>query len=509
MKDLMFPLWVIIDILVFLAAVSLWIAAPEHTTLNMSLTFFAFSLGIILGYSKLSEIKIFIRSHYFKKLSYHLINVALIICIIGLINYLGNKNYKEFDLTSQKRNSLTEQSKKVLVMVKSPLKMTIFAKREEWQGMLNLLKLYEAASKNIQLEAVDTDVRPDLVKAHSISQNGTVLIQYNNKESKFIITDELSVTNALLKALREKPLVLYMLSGHQELSCEDTSQEGLSILCEKLNSLNYEVKNLDLVKSNKIPADAAAILILGPTQGYLKQEIDEIEAYLSKGGSLFLALAPAFKADLYDNLVVLGRPFGLELGHDIVIDRLSTVQGAEATIPIVTDYDQDNPITADFNLRTIFPLSASVRTIPGNDNAEILARTSPFPGSWAETDLKGVTEGKAIYNENKDTKGPIGLLGVGEKVIQGIDSRFVLLGSSSFLINAYQGQSGNTILFLNAASWLVNDEGIISFNRPGLEEYPVILSSAHLQMIFVISILLIPIVFFGSAIFVYRRRRLL
>jgi ABC-type uncharacterized transport system involved in gliding motility auxiliary subunit len=156
-------------------------------------------------------------------------------------------------------------------------------------------------------------------------------------------------------------------------------------------------------------------------------------------------------------------------------------------------------------------LSSSVSLIEGNDAATLIAFTSSFPGSWAEKNLKGIASGKAEYKENEDIKGPIGLLGIGERVGANAekDSRFVLLGSSSFLINAYQNQSGNTTLFLNTVSWLVNDEGIISFNRPGIEEYPVILSSQHIQMIFVIAILLVPILFFGCAIFIYRRRRLL
>jgi ABC-type uncharacterized transport system involved in gliding motility auxiliary subunit len=152
-----------------------------------------------------------------------------------------------------------------------------------------------------------------------------------------------------------------------------------------------------------------------------------------------------------------------------------------------------------------------VSIIQGNDAATILASTSSFPGSWAETDLKGITSGKAEFKEKEDTKGPIGLIGVGERVGSEAnkDSRFVLLGSSSFLINAYQAQSGNSALFLNTVSWLIKDEGIISFNRPGVEEYPLILSAQHIQMIFVIAILLVPIIFFGCAIFIYRRRRLL
>jgi ABC-type uncharacterized transport system involved in gliding motility auxiliary subunit len=508
MKNWLFPLWVIIDVLIFLAVISLWIAAPEFKTLNIGLTVFAFALGFLLLFAKFEEIKVFVRSHYFEKVLYHSINVLLVISILGVINYLGNKNFKEFDLTNEKRNSLTDQTTKVVEMVQKPLKMTVYAKREEWGPMLNLLKLYEAKNLKIDIEAIDTDLRPDLVKSKGIAQNGTVFIDYEGKETSFIIIDELSVTNAIMKAVRYEKIVMYFVTGHQELSCLETSPEGISFLCEQLKSQNYEVKEIDLSKVMKIPGDATAVFVLGPISGFLKQEVEIINDYLKDGGSLFLALAPAFKSELYDNLIGLVKPFGLDLGKDVVVDRLSTVQGAEATIPIVNKYETQHPITEGFSLRTIFPLSSSVRVVPGNDMAQILAYTSPFPGSWAESNLKGITEGKALFEEGKDLKGPIGLLGVAEGTGKST-SRITLLGSSSFLVNAYQSQSGNTTLFLNTVSWMVNDEGIISFNRPGIEEFPVILSAQHLQMIFVISILVVPIVFFGAAIFVYRRRRLL
>lgn len=509
MKNWLFPLWVILDILIFLAATSLWIAAPEFQTLNIALTVFALALGLLLLFIKFEEIKVFVRSKYFEKVLLHTINVILVFSILGLVNYLGNKNFKEFDLTREKRNSLTDQSMKVTEMIKSPLKLTLFAKREEWGPILNLLRLYQGANKKISLDAVDTDLRPDLVKANNITQNGTVTIDYDNKHSQFVIMDELSVTNALLKALRTEKVTLYFVTGHQELSCTESSPEGISIICEKLRDQNYEVKDIDLTKVQSIPKDASAVFVLGPISGFLKSEADILKSYVDGGGSLFLALAPAFKSEVYDNLVALVEPFGLTMGKDVVIDRLSTVQGAEATIPIISKYSPSHAITREFNMRTIFPLSSSVKTITGKDDtAEILAETSPFPGSWAETNLKGVSQGKAGFNEKEDQKGPVGLLGVAEGT-KSSTTRVALLGSSSFLVNAYQTQSGNTNLLLNTVSWMVNDEGIISFNRPGLEEEPVILSAQHLQMIFVISILVVPIVFFGAAIFIYRRRRLL
>lgn len=509
MKSWLFPLWVIIDLLLFVSVLSLWITAPEHLTLNIGLTVFSLALGLVLLLMRREQVKIFVTSTYFKKVALHGTNVLLVLSILALVNYLGNKNFKEFDMTKENRNSLTDQTSKVLEMVKSPLTITVFSRREEWQGILTILKLYEAKNQNIKLSAIDTDLRPDLVKQKGIAQNGTVVISYEGKESQFVVTDELSITNALLKALRSEKIVLYFVTGHDELSCGLKNPEGISIICERLQSQNYEVRTLNLTQTKEVPQDASAVFVLGPTSAFLDHEVNQLKAYLARGGSMFLSLAPAFKANLYQNLIALAAPYGLTMGKDIVIDRLSTVQGAEATIPIVNTYDPEHPVTMGFTQRTIFPLSASVQTLPGNDIAELLALTSSFPGSWAETDLRGVTEGKAAYKEGEDLKGPVGLLGVGESTDDTKASRFVLLGSSSFLINAHQPQSGNSTLFLNSVSWLINDEGIISFNRPGLVEDPVILSAQHLQMIFVISIFLVPLVFFGSAIFIYRRRRLL
>src|SRR5690606_12428582 len=112
MKNWLFPLWVIIDVLIFVAAISSWIAAPEFKTLNVSMTVFAFALAILLISVKFKEFKSFISSKYFHKVLFHSVNVFLVIAIVGLLNYLGNKNFKEFDLTKEKRNSLTEQTMK-------------------------------------------------------------------------------------------------------------------------------------------------------------------------------------------------------------------------------------------------------------------------------------------------------------------------------------------------------------------------------------------------------------
>ena len=130
------------------------------------------------------------------------------------------------------------------------------------------------------------------------------------------------------RRVRPDTIVLYFTTGHDELNCENSTPEGLSSLCEKLHSQNYEIRPIDLAQSKAIPRDATAVFILGLSTGFLDQESAMVEKYLNEGGSVFLALAPtAFKSEMYKNLTKLATPFGLKLGNDVVIDRLSTVGG--------------------------------------------------------------------------------------------------------------------------------------------------------------------------------------
>ena len=99
MKNWLFPLWVIIDVLFALVCVSLWIAAPEYLVLNLSLTSFTIALTGVLLVIRIGDVSTFVKSHYFRSLFTAGINVVLVFSILGVVNYLGNKNYREFDLT--------------------------------------------------------------------------------------------------------------------------------------------------------------------------------------------------------------------------------------------------------------------------------------------------------------------------------------------------------------------------------------------------------------------------
>ena len=165
-----------------------------------------------------------------------------------------------------------------------------------------------------------------------------------------------------------------------------------------------------------------------------------------------------------------------------------------------------------FKARTLFPLVSALKiSNPLYENVVIheLVQTSTFPGSFAETNFKALEIGQANYKEKEDLPGPLTLVAVAERLstdVNHMDTRIAVVGSGLIFTNVYSGQVGNLDLMINISKWLVHEEGLISLNRPQTKKTPIILSALHLHAIFYLAIVIIPLLFGLSAIFIFWRR---
>ena len=79
-----------------------------------------------------------------------------------------------------------------------------------------------------------------------------------------------------------------------------------------------EARNLSV--EGRVPEDAAALVIAGPTRDFTKEEADAVQAYLEKGGKVFVALDPSGeKGDLL-NLKGVLKNWGIGVNDDLVLD---------------------------------------------------------------------------------------------------------------------------------------------------------------------------------------------
>jgi len=226
---------------------------------------------------------------------------------------------------------------------------------------------------------------------------------------------------------------------------------------------------------------------------------------LERGGNLLVLMDPV-QAGEGKNLQKFLQGYGIRLGEDVVVDKLSKLFGADYLIPLVTEY-KPHPITRGFRLASFFPVARSVRKnsdVPKDFEVVEFAWTGV--GSWAETNLKDLSEGKAEFDAKHDEKGPLPVAAAVTTV--GEPSRLVVFGDSDFVTNHHLNLSGNRDLFFNAVAWLAGDEFAIAI-RPRLRKVtPLYLTERDQKLLFYVSVLGFPLSFLlgGTFLFFWRRQ---
>ena len=312
------------------------------------------------------------------------------------------------------------------------------------------------------------------------------------------------MTNLILDAQKKDRIKIYYTTGHKELSRFEENQNSAKFFYDVIAKSNYILSPIDLMKSAEVPTEADLLILLAPKSGFLPQEIESLKKFKQRGGNFLIFLSPLFFDENLSDLFKFVASFGVEFENKLALDRLATMQGLDASVPIITNYEAHS-ITKDFQGRTLFPISASLKKMK-KENVEVktIIKTSAFPASWAESDLENINKGKVFFNADSDSKGPINLMMT--SVDKNYNSKAVFVSSAGIISNAYKSQSPNFNLLLNSIVWLTDDEGIISLNRPGLSEEIIILSASELSLIFYFSILFLPFVFFAVGIWTYRKR---
>src|SRR3970282_2713876 len=98
------------------------------------------------------------------------------------------------------------------------------------------------------------------------------------------------LTNALVKATSSDKPVVYVVKGHGERDLSSAERTGLSQAKEQMEKANYTVKELELARQGKVPADAAVVIAPGPKHDLLPPELSGLDAYIAQGGrGLFMA----------------------------------------------------------------------------------------------------------------------------------------------------------------------------------------------------------------------------
>ncbi|HUG38079.1 MAG TPA: DUF4350 domain-containing protein [Candidatus Limnocylindrales bacterium] len=463
--------------------------------------------------------------------------ILLALGVAVFANALSFRHHTRWDLTENRRHSVSPQTISVLRSLKAPVEAIAFF-RSDTPGKKtaeDLLKQYASYSNGkLTWRMEDPDRAPGLAKRYGVETYGTVVLERTDtgaaKSEKILDAEEEKLTNGLVKVTREGKRVVYFLKGHGELDIANSDRAGLSQAKEQIERANYEVKEMTLARDPKVPEDAGIVVVAGPRTDLLPPETEALDAYVGRGGKLLFMLTP-FQGDGLGKYLA---SYGFDVGDDLVVEvnPIGRLFGVGPEVPVVSQYES-HPITRELgSVMTLFPLTRSVEPTKApakGINVQALARTSAQ--SWGETDQVALQRGEA-KPDPQDRKGPLAVAavatidppatppkdaGAGGKAEDKADAaepekkptkaRVVVLGTASIASNYYLGAQGNRDFVLNVVSWLAEEEGLLSIRAKDTKAAPIILTGSQSQLVFWLPVVVLPGALVVCGILVMARRR--
>ncbi|HSF07690.1 MAG TPA: GldG family protein [Methylomirabilota bacterium] len=435
--------------------------------------------------------------------------VVLLLGIIGLVEAISYRHNARLDLTENRRHSLSPQTIEVLKALKTDITAIAFFRSDQPGKRVaeDLFKQYARYGGNrFTWRVVDPDREPGLARRYTIESYGTIVLETKERSEKVTDAEEEKLTNGLVKLTREGKRVVYVMQGHGERELANTDRPGFSEAKAAMERSNYEVKPLVLARQDRVPDDAAVVVLPGPRTELLPPELDALDKYLGGNGKLLAMLDPGIVGGVQvEGIRRLLARYGFELGENMIIELnpVGRLFGIGPEVPIVQQYEA-HPITRDLaGITTLFPVARSVgnaKTPPTGVSVQPLARTSPE--SWGETDRASLQAGQ-VKPDPQDPKGPLGVAAVATRE----KARLVVVGTSNLAANQFINLQGNRDFFLNTVSWLAEQEDLISIRPRDSKQSPIFLTSQQAQMVFLVPVVVVPgLVLVGGVVTFMRRR---
>jgi len=402
-----------------------------------------------------------------------IIFLLLFICGIGMLAWITNHYTYQFDLTANKRHSLSSSSIELLNALDKDITVHAYTTDDVTQKAIKeIIGRYQHIKSDFNLRLLNPDI--DIAEAQ---QDGIVMnkpfafvIYYNKRMEHINSLSEQAISNALLRLNRRDNQQVVFLSGHGERNINGKNKRAYATLNQQLSQMGFNLQAVNLLE-NPLPGNTKLLVIAAPEHDYLAGEIKQLEKFINNGGNLLWLADPGE----LQGLDKLATSLGLQLQDGVIVDNNADLRQTlniqhPAIIP-VTEYFP-HIITNTMRYNTLFPMARGISPLT-NDNTvndwQAEALFSSYGKSWSETG--GLTEEMEFDSSAGDVAGPITIavalhrtnLSADESgATQAQSQRVVVIGDSDFLADNYLGAGANLNLGLNIFNWLIGDDDFVS-----------------------------------------------
>jgi ABC-type uncharacterized transport system involved in gliding motility auxiliary subunit len=483
---------------------------------------------------------------------------ALLVLALALIaNYLSFRHYQRWDWTRSHLYTLSAKSLSIVKALDRDVDVVVFMDDQSptYEPTKELLSRYSAASPRIHVSFVDPLRNPAqaqrMVEKYQI-QRAAVVFESGKDKRVVDATDlaeydysameqggarqmkgfkgEQKFTGALVDLTEaKKPAVLFT-TGHGEPSLDAMDGRGFGRLQQFLGTDNFTIEEWASLGKNAVPPNTDLVVVAGPTQPFVRPELDLLSRFLQGGGRVLVLVEPnlAESGHVGDTgLSAWLAEWGVKMQDDIVVDPANQLPffGAET---IYTANYGTHPITdalRQARVPVVFSLARSVVAGTAPKGASIAELVQTSAEGWGEVDLDKLTQ---VEKGPQDVPGPVGL-GVALELNappppapptdegmpapppppapKGPRGRLVVYGDADFATNAQLDQPGNATLIANTLNWMVERESHLGIAPKEPEQVHLSLTPQERRQDMLLVVLGLPAAALAAGIFITVRRR--
>ncbi len=440
-----------------------------------------------------------------------------VFCMLTMVVAVTYVHTWRVDLSPGERFTLSDHARDVLRDIDQPIHITAFIRTEDGRNPILKDLLWQARneSSRIRYDVVDINKNPALATRLGVSAYGAVVVESRSRRRDFTNPSETQLVSAILNVTRPSKQVA-VISGHGECVLDDVDRrKGCSQMRSAILQESYRVEPLALASAGSVPRDVDILVIAGPKEDFLDNELEALGTYLDEGGKALVLLDP-FRAP---RLSAFLRDYGLLVGEDVILDPENRLAGGELLSAVITDVNRQHLVVATLKAPPVLSgmRGMTARSDEGADR-QVVSLLRSGPRSWASYDraVLGATS-PPQFVAGRDRNGPfrIGVevsqpARVSGKVGRGRRTVIVAYGDSDFATNRFFDYLGNKDLFLNSLNWLGRDELLIG-NRPQAQpagSKVLFISQSQLSDLFRWAVVILPSLYMLAGILVIVWRRL-
>lgn len=473
------------------------------------------------------------------------LQALLFVSLFGGLNYVAKNHAWRFDLTRQRKFSLSPETLSYLhnldrpvhiIMTLSPdsdnpevrglIDEYVYATEDRSTGRITkeTLDVYQnrRRSEEVGIEQADIIALLSGDKRRIVTVSELYTLKQKQRDS---FHGEQVLTAAILDVAMPNRQKIYFLSGHGELRVDNAdAQAGLSAFADQLKVRNFEVDAVDLTANRKIPADASLLVAVAPQSSYARAEQELLRQYLgTNAGRMLLFISPGMSTAALglDDLLL---DWGVLVQNDRILDPAQENMAENGDLLIRAFVA--HPITKTLielgnqplrlgAARTVMPDPG--RTLGGGLSTVAIAATST--NAWGERGFRPGVVPK--YDPGIDTRpmpgmepaDRLGVIVASERLavrdnlpfsVRG--GKMVVFGSGDFIANG-RLDTASLLVALNAVNWTVDRDKQLSIPPRPVERFMLSLSAADFTRLRYALMMVLPGAAMMLGLLVYWTRR--